>query len=77
MKVLFLEKQFDEESFEPGVDVPVEEAKIVSHDVISKVREFGGLSPALGESVASQLPSENLAADEGQLVDSGKKIWTE
>jgi hypothetical protein len=42
-QIFFFEKQLEKQPIEPGVDVPVDEAKIVADDVIAIVGKLHGL----------------------------------
>ena len=73
-QVLFFEEELEEEAFEAGVDVPVDEAEVVADDVVAVVGELHALAPSFAAALALHLAGEDLAADQIELVQPGHEL---
>ena len=64
VQVFFLEEQFEDEFFEPGVKIPVQEPQVVARRVVAKVGEFDALSAAPAAALAFHSSAKNFPRDQ-------------
>src|SRR5205807_1861854 len=76
-KVLLFEKQLEKQAVEAGVDVPVDEAKVIADDVIAIVGEFDRLATALGAAFAFHLAEQELTAHDVELIEARHELGRE
>ena len=69
VEVFFFEKQFEEETVESSIEVPVDEPQVVSRDVIAKVGELDALPLPAALAFALEPAAEDFAADELETLE--------
>ncbi len=74
MEVFFLHEEAEEETVETGVEVPVEEAKVVADDVVLVVGELDALAFLLAAPLALHAAQEDLARHQLQLLQPGEEL---
>jgi hypothetical protein len=72
---IFIETQ--KEPLEALVDVPVEVAKVVAGLIVAMVGELDAAAALFRASLGAQTPSEDLLADQGQVVELPLKLVVE
>ena len=77
MQIFFLEEQLQEKPIQAGVEIPVDEAKVVASDVISVVGEFDALTFAATAALTLHPTAKDLSADKFQSLQLCKQFRTE
>src|SRR5262249_49753491 len=72
-----LHEEPDKELVQPGEQVPVKEAKIVTDDVVAIVGEFDALSLALAAAFALHPAEEDFPRDQFELLQPGQEFRVE
>lgn len=73
-EVFLFAEEFDEESVESCVDVPIDVSEVVAGDVGAEVFELDALPALLGTALAREFAGENLAADHVETIETAHDL---
>jgi hypothetical protein len=76
-EVLLFKKEFEKQLVESTINIPVDEAQVITDDVRAVICKFDALSSPLGAPFALQLSLKDLAAEHIQRVEPGHKSRVE